>query len=113
MEDELNIKEKNKEAIDSQELLIRFNLDCNKKAQNSELKSLALYSSDIVSAVHYFRKYPDVGEFIERFLKNNKEYFQIQWVRSTWNKLSQMSQEELSEVVINQINFVAKQEEEY
>lgn len=90
--------------IDSHELLTRFVFKCKKDER--------VCAADIVSAVYYYRKYPGVNDFITKFLVNNQDYFQIQWVRSTWNKLSQMSQEELSELVINQINLVANSEEE-
>lgn len=110
MEDELHMKDK-MERIDSLELLVRFNLDCQKKAKETELKSHLGFCSDLVSAVYYFRRYPDVEVFINSYLKNSPNYFQIQWVRATWAHLNKLTKEGLSDLVINQISFIANLEE--
>lgn len=98
--------------IDSLELLIRFVIICKNLAENNELKSQLLGSADIVSAVYYYRKFPNVEDFINLFMKNTGEYFQIQWARKTWAEFSRMSHAELSELVINKISFVANLEKE-
>ena len=113
MDNELPIKqdELSQLTIDDLELLTRFILKCKKEAENKEHKSHYMCIADLVSAVYYYRKYPDVNEFITKYLANNSDYFQIQWVRNTWNKLSKMTEAELSELVINQIKLVDNFEE--
>ena len=107
MENELSIQ-KNSLEIDSLELLIRFILMCQNEAKNNELKFSLDSCIDIVTAVYYYRRYPNVNDFINAYLKENENYFKLQWVRMTWDNLSKMSEHELSNLVINQISLVAK-----
>ena len=102
MDNEINL-EKNQLKIDLQELLFRFIISCQQAVQKNQLKHSLLSSADIVSAVYYYRKYPNVDEFISAYLNNNKDYFKLQWVRSTWITFSNMTNEELSNLVINQL----------
>ena len=94
----------NTNQIDWQELLIRFIHSCKKDTQ--------MYSADIISAVYYYRRYPKAEDFINSFLAENQDYFQIQWVRSTWAYLSKMSDVQLCDLVINQITLVDNSKEE-
>lgn len=72
-----------------------------------ESKSRLIFAcADIISAVYYYRRYPVVEDFINKFLKLKNDYFQIQWIRNTWSKFNTMTDEELCELVINQINLV-------
>ncbi len=111
MENNLPIQE-NTQIIDSMELLTRFLIKCKEELQRDEEKVLVINcSADLVTAVYYYRKYPDVNEFINKYLKNSNNYFHIQWVRATWITFSKMSPEEISNLVINQISAVADSEE--
>ena len=100
-----------KGQIDSMELLSRFILNCKNRVHEGEFKSPALSYADIVTAVYYYRKYPDPNVFITEYLKDMKDYFLLQWVRATWASLSKMTPTEISELVINQITLVANFEE--
>lgn len=111
MENELQIQRSTLE-IDSHELLIRFLLKCKNDVKSNEFRSPILCSADIVTAVYYFRKYPNINDFINKYLMNNHDYFLFQWVRTTWASLSKMSPEELSNLVINQISIVANSEKD-
>ncbi len=93
-------------CVNSMELLARFTHDSKKGLQDSELPSFLVNSVDLITAVYYFRIYPNVNDFINRFLSNNKDYFLLQWVRNTWDKLSGMTQEEISNSVITQVEIV-------
>lgn len=98
-------------AIDSQELLFRFIVSCQNSFEKNSLKYSLLSCADIVSAVHYYRKYPNVNEFINTYVRDKKDYFKIQWIRSTWATFSNMTEEELSNLIINQIILNAGSEE--
>ena len=99
--------ENNMSKIDSNELINRFTEICkNKATNNDDLLAGALCTADIVTAVYYYRRYPNVNEFISKYLSNTQDYFQLQWVRSTWTAFSKMSETELSNLVINQITAV-------
>lgn len=110
MENNLPVKEEGLE-IDSNELLIRFIMRCTNN-DSSEFAASKSSSANLVSAVYYFRKYPDINDFLSKQLKESKDYFLIQWTRTTWAKLSSMTEEEISELVINQISLVDNSEEE-
>lgn len=111
MENNLPIKEETLE-IDSNELLLRFIMRCTNNNENSQFSASVASSANLVSAVYYFRKYPDINEFLSKHLKDSKDYFLIQWTRTTWRKLSSMTEEEICELVINQISLVDNSEEE-
>lgn len=100
-------------AIDSLELLIRFLMKCKNDVENNEPKSKFISTcADIVAAVYYYRRYPDINDFIDKYLKNNSNaYLQIQWARTTWSTLSRMSDTEISNLVINNIQCVDNLEE--
>ena len=102
----------NTSKINSLELLNRFIFECKKIADKQEHYPLSLCSADIITAVHYFRKFPDVNDFFKNVYQNNKNYFQLQWVRSVWARFSKMTSLELSDLVINQITLVANLQEE-
>lgn len=104
MENESLPIQQNKLEIDSHELLIRFALKCKKDG--------SVCAADLVTAVYYYRKYPNVTDFITKYLPYNQDYFQIQWVRSSWANFSKMTESEISDLVINQIILVANSEEE-
>lgn len=105
--------QKNSLEIDSLELLIRFLLKCKNDAHKNEHKSKFISScADIVAAVHYYRRYPNVNDFISKYLKDKENYFQLQWARVTWASLSKMTEAEISNLVINQIYLVDNSEEE-
>lgn len=110
MEHELHIS-KNTLEIDSLELLIRFILMCKNEAEKDGLQAPLLCSADIVTAVYYYRRYPNVDAFLEKFMKTSSDYFHIQWARSSWAHFSKMTQAELSDLVIYQISLVANSEE--
>ena len=112
MDNELYPLEGNTQKVDSFELLIRFLHHCKKNIESNQFKSNVLSSADLVTAVYYYRRYPNVNEFIEKFLKDNSDYFQLQWVRSTWTKLSSMTDPEISDLVINQVSLIDNSEEE-
>ena len=111
MENELPIQKEGLK-INSLALLSNFIAQCKKVAKNNDYYPTALCSADILTAVHYYRLYPDVEYFIENVFKFKTNYFQLQWVRSMWSRFSKMSEAELSNLVINQITLVAKLEEE-
>ena len=99
-------------VIDSGELTIRFIYHCKSFSEKKTNETPVLSFVDIVTAVYYYRKYPNVDDFISKYLKNNKDYFFLQWVRSTWATLSKMTEGEMSNLVINQIAIVASLVEE-
>ena len=111
MDNELTLHN-NSLDIDSHELLLRFIFSCQNEKKDSELKMSLLSSADIVSAVYYFRKYPNVNDFLEACLKNSNDYFKIQWIRSTWADLEKLNPSGLSDLVIKQISLVANLEKE-
>ncbi len=111
MENELPIRNEDIK-IDSFELLSNFVSQCKKVLNNNDYYPTALCSADILTAVYYYRQYPDVEYFIKDIFKYKNNYFQLQWVRSTWSKFKSMTEDELSDLVINQITLVAKLEEE-
>lgn len=98
--------------IDSFELLIRFVLECKNKIEKDDSAYPLFDSANLVIAVYYFRKYPDINEFLEQFVKSSNDYFHIQWIRSTWARFSSMTNEELSLLVMNQICSIDKVQEE-
>ena len=111
MENELPLK--NEEVkVNSFELLTDFVSECKKIVRDDDYYPTALCSADILTAVYYYRLYPDVGYFIENVFKFKNNYFQLQWVRSVWSRFSNMTESELSDLVINQIKLVAKLGEE-
>ena len=90
--------------IDSNELISRFTEICKNKVNNDDdFQAGALCKADIITAVYYYRRHPNVNDFISKYLTNTQDYFQIQWVRSTWTTFSKMSEADLSNIVINQI----------
>ena len=107
-------KEKNLESekINPFELLSNFVSECKKIVREDDYYPTVLCSADILTAVYYYRSYPDVEYFIENIFKFKHNYFQLQWVRSIWARFSKMSDVELSNLVINQITLVAKLGEE-
>ena len=107
-------KEKNieSEKINPFELLSNFVSECKEIVKNDDYYPTALCSADILTAVYYYRLYPDVEYFIENIFKYKNNYFQLQWVRSVWSKFKSMTEDELIDLVINQITLVAKLEEE-
>ena len=110
MENEIQANKKTLE-IDSHELLLRFLLECKDSTSNNEFRKSIIHGADLVTAVFYYRRYPKVEDFIEKYIKGNYDYFLLQWIRSTWDTFSKMSENELSELVINQISTVANLEE--
>ena len=93
--------------IDSLELLIRFILKCkNDVKRNKADVNLVSSCADIVSAVYQYRRYPNINKFIEKYLTGKEDYFKLQWARATWAKLSTLTEAEISELVINQIQLV-------
>ena len=50
--------------IDQSEVLIRYVASCRKLSEESKFKISLTCSADIVAAVYYYRKYPDVNKFI-------------------------------------------------
>ena len=110
MENNLPIKEETLD-IDSNELLLRFIMRCTNN-DNCEFSASITSSANLVSAVYYFRKYPDINDFLSKHLKDSKDYFLIQWTRITWTKLSSMTEEEICDLVINQISLVDNSVEE-
>ena len=109
MENELPIQEI---KINGFELLSNFVTQCKKVTKNDDYYPTALCAADILTAVYYYRLYPDVEYFIENVFKFKHNYFQLQWVRSIWQRFSKMTEPELSDLVINQITLVAKLAEE-
>ena len=93
-------------TIDSIELLDRFTKDSKKILELSDMKASISTSIDIVTAVYYFRKYNNVDDFINSCLQHATDYFLLQWVRSTWAKFSSMTDVELSDIVINNVELV-------
>lgn len=94
------------------ELLNNFVTECKNIVKNDNYYPTSLCSADILTAVYYYRLYPDVEHFIEDIFKFKNNYFQLQWVRSVWSRFSNMTDVELSDLVINQIKLVAKLGEE-
>lgn len=111
MENEMSLKDE-EIKISSIQLLSNFVSQCKEITSDSEYYPTALCSADILTAVYYYRMYPDVQYFIENIFKFRNNYFQLQWVRATWSKFSKMTDAELSDLVINQITLVAKLAEE-
>ena len=107
-------KEKDIESkkINPFELLSNFVSECKEIVRDDDYYPTALCSADILTAVYYYRLYPDVEYFLENIFKLKQNYFQMQWVRSIWSRFSKMTEAELSEIVINQIMLVAKLAEE-
>ena len=110
------MQEKNIESeeikVNSFELLSNFVSECKNIVKSDDYYPTTLCSADILTAVYYYRLYPDVEYFIENIFKFKHNYFQLQWVRSVWLRFSKMTDGELSELVINQITLVAKLAEE-
>ena len=98
--------------INSFELLANFVSECKKIVKEDNYYPTTLCSADILTAVYYYRLYPDVEYFIKNVFKFKNNYFQLQWVRSIWDRFSNMTEAELSDLVINQITLVAKLAEE-
>lgn len=92
-------------GIDSLELLNRFTDAAKKDAEDSELASSIISSIDIVTAIYYFRMYSSVEDFLQKHLSGSTDYFLLQWVRSTWDRFSKMSEEELSNLCIEQLSL--------
>ena len=92
--------------------MTRFIFSCKNIAEKCKEAEPVICSADIVTAVYYYRRYPNVNEFINNFFRSTQNYFQLQWLRSTWTTFSKMSEAELSDIVINQIMLVANSEEE-
>ena len=111
MENELPIKSE-EIKISSFDLLANFVAQCKNIVRSEDYYPTALCSADILTAVYYYRLYPDVKYFLENIFKFKHNYFQIQWVRSIWQRFAKMTDAELSELVINQITLVAKLGEE-
>ncbi len=104
---------KNTLQINTHELLMRFLVKCKIDIEKNEPRAGFISScADITAAVYYYRLYPDVNEFINKYLKDRNDYMQIQWARKTWASFSQMSEAEISDLVINQIYSVDYSEEE-
>lgn len=100
-------------TIDSFELLIRFLQKCKSDSESNENRASVISScADIIAAAYYYRKFPNVNDFIEKYLKDKEDYFYLQWARSTWAKFSKMTEPGLSEVVINQILTIDNFEED-
>ncbi len=99
-------------TINSFELLTNFVAQCKKTVRNNDYYPTALCSADILTAVYYYRLYPEVDYFIANVFNFKHNYFQLQWVRSVWSRFNKMTEAELSELVINQIALVAKLEEQ-
>ena len=98
--------------IDSLELLVRFIIMCKNRAEESELKLHFIANADLVSAVYYYRKYPNIDDFLNIHMKDNADYFQIQLARQAWAEFSIMTQAELSDFVINKISLVDNSEKD-
>lgn len=100
-------KQKSTLEIDSFELLIRFLQKCKNDIEKDGPRSDFISAcADIVTAVYYFRKHPNVNDFIEKYLKDKENYLQLQWARTTWDKLSKMTNIEISDLVIKQIQII-------
>ena len=103
----------NKLKIDSFELLIKFLQKCKSDSEANESRASIISScADIIAAAYYYRKFPNVNDFIEKYLKNKENYFYFQWARSTWSKFGKMTDAELSNLVINQILTIDNFEED-
>ena len=111
MENELPIQS-GEGKVNSFELLSNFVTQCKKIVKEDDYYPTTLCSADILTAVYYYRMYPDVEYFIENIFKFKHNYFQIQCVRDMWQRFAKMTDAELSELVINQITLVAKLGEE-
>ncbi len=105
MENNLPIEETTV-TTNAQELIIRFVDLCKTIAQNGGSQITPLCTADIVTAVYYYRKHPNVNDFLTKYLNYSQDYFQIQWIRSMWATFKNMSDVELSDLVINQIILV-------
>ena len=110
IENELPIQKEIK--INPFELLSNFVSQCKNIVGGDKYYPTALCSADILTAVYYYRLYPDAQYFLDNIFKLKHNYFQIQWVRSIWQRFAKMTDAELSELVINQITLVAKLGEE-
>ena len=111
MDNNLPIQEESL-LINSHELLVKFILAYTNEGKNTaDLNKETITCANTVSAIYYFRKFPNVEDFINNHLKINKDYFMIQWIRSTWAKYAAMTSEELSDLVINQLTLVDNSEE--
>lgn len=111
MENNYPLKE-NALEIDSYELLIRFLLKCKIDSEKDEPRAKFISScADIVTAIYYYRRYPDVNDFINKYLKSKKNYFHLQWARNTWATLSKLTDTEVTEIVINQISIIDNSDE--
>lgn len=98
--------------IDSFELLSIFVNDLKQKAEKNDDRKVSFIScGDILTAVYYYRMCPNVNTFIEKYMIDKRDYFQLMWVRATWGRLSAMSDKELSDLVINQMDLVANLDE--
>ena len=106
MDNELQSKNKSL-SIDSLELLSRFVSECKETSKKHDYYPTPLCSADILTAIYYFRIFPDINEFLEKIYKCKNNYFQLQWVRSMWQKFNKLNEQEVSELVIKQINSVA------
>ena len=83
--------------IDTLELTIRYALMCEESGG----------CPDLVTAVYYFRRYPNVHDFIndhvkEHFNNTNCES-KVQWLKIIWTYLSTLDDTELSNLVIKEI----------
>ncbi len=93
--------------INSHELLVKYVLASTEDGQNCDGSKKELISAaNTVSSIYYFRKFPNVEDFIRVHLAKCNDYFLIQWVRNTWLELGAMTSEELSELVINKLTSV-------
>ena len=94
-------------SIDSFQLLSKFVTQCKEASKEHDYYPTPLCSADILTAVYYYRIFPNVNEFLDKIYKNKNNYFQLQWIRNIWQKMANMSEPELSELVIKQIGSVA------
>ena len=100
-------------TIDSLELLLRYLIKCKNDAKKDESRSKFIFScADILAAVYYYRTYPNINDFIEKYMNDKDNYFQIQWARTTWANLGKLTNAEISNLVIKQISLVDNLEEE-
>ena len=84
--------------IDSLELIVRYALICEESGG----------CPDIVTAIYYFRRYPNVHDFINEHVKEcsgDKNYeTKVQWLKIIWTYLSTMGDMELSDLIIKEIS---------
>ena len=97
----------NRKNVDSLQLLNRFVLDCKETTKDNDYYPTPLCCADIITAVYYYRKFPDVNYFIENVFRSKGNYFLLHWVRTTWDRFSKMTDEDLSNLVINQLIMVS------